>query len=334
MSHLYQRGDVYWLTFYKNGKRFFQSLNTKDRTTALYLKSKADKELVENKYIIHDPNMTCDIILKEYEAACQNRKIRKTILNDTARIKAFLNHGNIRIISQVTEKRLQEYLNARIADKITLSSANRFIATIKAWVNFAVRRKYILDNPLKDFRKYRAPQNPPKYLTHDEVKKLLDAARESRFYVPIVTALYTGMRYKEILYLEWSDINFEANTIIVRNKEGFTTKSKKYRTIPLHPTLCGILEPLKLKEGRCFDMSNHKRLFPKIVQAAGLKGVGFHHMRHTFASNLAMSGVDLYTISQVLGHSTITVTQQYSHLTKDHMRGAVEKLKFPTDVTR
>ena len=329
MASLYKRNNIYWISFYKNGRHYCQSLKTKDRATANYLKSKIEQELTEGKYIIYEEEPACDKILKEYLKATEHYKTNKTNKDDEARIRTFLSYAGIININQITEKKLQDYLNHRIStDKITLSTANRIISSIKAWLNFAVRRKYLFSNSIKDFKKYKSPQNPPKFLAKEEIKQILDISRNTHLYPAIFTALYTGMRKKELYSLEWQNIDFERDTIIVRNKEDFTTKSKKFRIIPLHNKLKEFLKPLRKETGKCFDPTNHKHLFPRIIKNTGLKKIGFHHFRHTFASHLCLQGVDLYTIAQLLGHSSIAVTQQYAHLTKDHIKASVEKLDF------
>lgn len=329
MGSLYKRGKLYWYAYYKDGKRYRKSLKTQDRETAKYLASKITQDVVENKYINYEVEQNCQKVLVEYKEASQFHKVAKTNKDDFSRIKAFLSYSGVTTLNQVTERKFQDYLNHRLnADKITLNTANRIIASVKAWLNFAVRRKYILINPLKDFKKYRSPQNPPKFLPKGEVEKIIVAAKESPLYPAVMTALYTGMRKKELATLDWPDVDFEGNVITVRNKDGFLTKSKKFRVVPLHNFLKGLLLPLKRSSGRCFNMVNHRKLLPAIIKKAGLKGIGWHHFRHTFASHLALQGVDLYTIAQILGHSDISVTQIYAHLTKDHIKSAVEKLNF------
>jgi site-specific recombinase XerD len=226
MASLYKRNNVYWVSFYKDDKHYCRSLKTQDRSTAIYLKSKIEQEITEGKYIIHETDPSCDKILKEYLNATEHYKVKKTCKDDEARIKSFISWAGITNINQITEKKLQDYLNHRINNKITLNTANRIIASIKAWLNFAVRRKYLFNNPIKDFKKYKIPQNPPKFLTKEEITQILDASKDSNLYSAIFTALYTGMRQKEIYFLEWPDINFERDNITVRNKQDFLTKSK------------------------------------------------------------------------------------------------------------
>jgi len=69
--------------------------------------------------------------------------------------------------------------------------------------------------------------------------------------------------------------------------------------------------------------------FKRACKKAGIENACLHTLRHTFASHLVMSGVDIMTLSKLLGHSSITMTEKYAHLAQDHLRGAVEKLKFP-----
>lgn len=66
----------------------------------------------------------------------------------------------------------------------------------------------------------------------------------------------------------------------------------------------------------------------KICRKKGLRGVSFHTLRHTFASHMVMSGVDLYTVSKLLGHSTVSVSEIYAHLRPEYMKESVSKLKY------
>lgn len=256
--------------------------------------------------------------------------MQKTIQNDESRIRAFLRWGGISKVQQITEKRLQEYLNHRINDdKLELSSANRLIATFKAWLNFAVRRKIIFENPLRYFKGYKPGRRNPIFLSLDDIKKVFRVTDGTRLYSPILTGLQTGMRPEEVFGAEWPDFDFENDEITVRHGGEVITKSRKERIIPITKKLKAHLLPLRKDSGRCFDSTNYKHDFPKLMETAGLKGIKFKHLRHTFASHLLMSGVDIYTVSQLLGHSSVKVTEEhYIHLTKDHKKAAIERLPY------
>lgn len=332
MSHLYRRppkAGIYWISFYKNNKHYAKSLKTKDPATAKYLQSKIDQDLHEDKYITYNANPLCLDALKEYIEATKNYKANKTLLDDDTRIKSFVEWSGSITLKKITEEKLQDYLNHRISnDRITLSSANRITSTIKAWLNFCVRRNYLAQNPIKTLKKYRLPQNPPKYLSQEEVNKILSAAKSTRLYPAILTALYTGMRKRELFSLEWPDIDFNKDTITVVNKDGFTTKSKRFRVIPLHNTLKTALLPLRKPQGRCFDATNYKHLFPEIIASCALKNIGWHHFRHTFASHLYIKTRDIYLVSELLGHSSLSVTKIYTHLVQGHAKNSLKQLQY------
>lgn len=330
MSHIYKRNSIYWLAFYKDGKLYRQSLKTKDRTTAHYSKSKIEQEVAEGKYTLYNPDITCDKVFEEYKKATTYHKAPDTCKLDNMRIASFLEWSGISKLNQITDKRLQDYLNHRIlTDKITLQTANHHITIIKTFLNFGVKRKFIPENPIKQFKKYKIPKNPPKFLTKDETEKLLKKAKATPLYPLILTGLYTGMRRNELFNLDWQDIDFARDIITVRNKDDFTTKSKNFRTIPLNNALKAVLLPRRKANGRCFDITNERRIFRRLIKDTGVKGeVGYHILRHTFASHLAMQGVDLTTIASILGHADISTTLIYAHLTKDHIKSAVEKLDF------
>jgi len=317
---------MFWLAYYRHSRLYRESLKTKDKTTAKYLQAKKDQELAEGKYITLDSLALT--VLEEYRLAYEHQKGKRTHTEDVARIRKFLEWAHIQKIGEVNEKKLQDYFNNRIQGKLEPNTVNRIMASMKTWLNFAVRRQYIKENPMKGIKMLRLPENPPRFLTKDEIEKVLKVAEKTDIYPAVATAIYTGMRKSELFTLEWIDIDFTRGTITVRNKEGFTTKSKKFRVIPLHPALKAILDRIKLKDGHCFDIINQRRIFDRIMRKAEIDDLGWHSLRHTFASQMIMSGADLVTVSKLLGHSDIKTTMIYSHLTGDHIRQAVGKLSF------
>jgi len=328
MSHLYKQKAVFWLAYSVQGKLIRKSLKTKDRATARYMQSKHDQDRLEGKAPVLNAGALA--VLDDFNKAYEHHKTHRTHIEDLARIRGFITWASIDKVSDINEKALQSYFNHRIeGDKLALNTVNRIMASLKTFLNFAVRRHYIPENPLKAIKKYRLPENTPRFLTKDEIARVLAQAKKTDLYPAVAAAIYTGMRRSELFHLEWSDVDLLQNRVTICNKEGFTTKSKKARVIPLHPTLCGILKAYRRAEGRCFDYTNQRRVFRRILRKAGLgKDVGWHSLRHTFASHLVMQGVDIVTVSKLLGHSTIATTMIYAHLTKEHERSAVEKLKF------
>jgi integrase len=151
-------------------------------------------------------------------------------------------------------------------------------------------------------------------------------------------SLYCGLRAGEIFNLTWSDVDFRNETIMIKD-----TKSGRNRNAIMTAAVKSMLE--QRKSCRQFDMifpsrtgdktTEVSRTFDRTVDRIGFnKGITdrrqkavFHTLRHTYASWLVMSGVDLYTVQKLMGHSTIAMTERYSHLAPDHLKGAVRKLE-------
>lgn len=337
MSHRYRRGRIYWLAYYHSGKLFRESLRTRDLASAKYLQSKKDQEISQGRAVVPDASSLCLTMLDEYLRFNEHRRTKEVNATARSRISRFLNWTDISAFSGISEKKLQDYLNYRINDeKVSLWEANNTVANLKAWLNWCVSQRRIPENPLRGAKKYRIPDNPKRFLSKEEISRLLATAADPGVYADrkpvlfpaIAAGIYTGMRQSEIFSLEWQDINFKTNQITVRNKEGFTTKSKKFRIIPLHIKLKRILLPLCRASGRCFDVTNHRRVFGRIARRSGLQGIGWHSLRHTFASHLVMGGADLATVSKLLGHASITTTMIYAHLSPGHVQGAIQRLKY------
>ena len=153
----------------------------------------------------------------------------------------------------------------------------------------------------------------------------------------ILTAIHTGMRYSELIGLEWDNVDFFNNNICVRraNVHGHvgTPKSNRIRYIPMTTELTSALSTHPRSNHLVFAYKNDwiryelSRLkLAKICKMAGIKKIAWHALRHTFASNLASAGIPLNAIQTLLGHSTINMTMRYSHLNKNDLKKAISVL--------
>ena len=154
------------------------------------------------------------------------------------------------------------------------------------------------------------------FLTPAQVQKLAEHCPEG-VQAAIWIALYTGARRGEILAMKPEDVSKNTLTIHARN-----TKTLRSRVIPivkpLRPWLKHLPLPYKSFEGL-------KTGFQRGRKAADMEHVNFHDLRHSCASILVASGADLYTVSKILGHASITTTQRYSHLQVKQQRTALVK---------
>jgi integrase len=148
----------------------------------------------------------------------------------------------------------------------------------------------------------------------------------------VLLALNTGMRRGELFKLKWAHVNFAGRILTV---VGPTAKSKKTRHIPLAEEAFDIL---KLWSERTKNseyvfpnadggvMSCIKTAWKRLMKDAGIKNFRFHDCRHTFASRLVMNGVDLNTVSELLGHASIEMTLRYAHLAPAKLAAAIDTL--------
>lgn len=156
-------------------------------------------------------------------------------------------------------------------------------------------------------------------------------------------AVLTGMRLSELINLKWEAVDLINRIIHVRNTDTFTTKSKKSRVIPMNEYLYKLLA--KRKEHAVCEYVFHKKMlkldrlyvskkFKKFVIDAGINPkLKFHSLRHTCASWLVQSGIDLYTVQKILGHSSVNVTARYAHLQQSQLSDAMNRLKISDAVS-
>lgn len=158
----------------------------------------------------------------------------------------------------------------------------------------------------------------PKSITAQEASRLRKMSfntREDLGYA-VSIAIYTGMRRGEVFGLEWEDVDFEKNSILVQRSYDGPTKSGKSRKIPLHPKLKEILFSLK-KSDNCIGSGKILKQFdPTFLLKKASKGVlgypiTFHQLRHTFATLALEAGRSPKLVQQTLGHSKLSTTLDY-----------------------
>ena len=149
----------------------------------------------------------------------------------------------------------------------------------------------------------------------------------------VLLSLHTGMRRGELFALTWQSVDLEAGRITVH---GATAKSGRTRHLPLNSEALAVLRgwrdqaadkaELVFSGKRGDALNNTRRSWEGVLRAARITRFRWHDMRHTFASNLVMAGVDLNTVRELLGHSDYKMTQRYAHLAPEHKAAAVERL--------
>lgn len=185
-----------------------------------------------------------------------------------------------------------------------------------------------------------------RWLTEGEAERLL-AATPAALLAAVMLGLLAGLRIEEMLHLRpQHDIDTKLGLITIQEQPKWHPKNRKRRVVPIAPQLRPVLEyhiahyaseewlfPSDVIEGKPINNTTFYDHFTRIVKNAELvggrrdpRGVVYHTLRHTFASWLVMKGVDLYTVSQLLGNSLSIVERTYAHLAPDYRQRAVDRL--------
>jgi integrase len=184
-------------------------------------------------------------------------------------------------------------------------------------------------NPAAGVRPLRESPGRIRFLEHEEEQNLLAAAGEP-LRTMVLVGIYAGLRLlSEALTLRWPDVDLKRGLLTV---QAAYAKSGKTRTVPLNRILRAALATLRQKapEGVAHrDGSLYRSIrttFHTACRRAGLKDVSPHVLRHTFASRLAMAGVDPRTIQELGGWASLEMVERYTHLSPTHKAEAVERL--------
>ena len=189
-------------------------------------------------------------------------------------------------------------------------------------------KRYSGENPVKGVKMFKENNQRLRFLEINEISKLLDNCEE--YLKPIVMiALNTGMRKSEILNLKWRDVDINRGIIYLYN-----TKNGEKREIPINEevdrALIGVRKNSESEYIFCWKNGEKIRdiriSFFTALQKSGIKEFRFHDLRHTAASHLVMSGVDLNTVRELLGHKSLKMTLRYAHLSPGHRKRAVDVL--------
>lgn len=203
-------------------------------------------------------------------------------------------------------------------------------------VDEEVRLRDALDRREQSIRDARRSGNQWRMARSFELKPDLDRVPLADHVKPLVLlAMNTGLRRGELFNLEWSDVDLPRALLTVR---AASAKTARVRRIPLNREALDMLTAWQATTsarggivfpspyGATVRMNNIKKSWGAVLKDAGITDFKFHDLRHHFASRLAMAGADLYVVKELLGHSTIAMTERYSHLAPEHRAGAVALL--------
>lgn len=219
----------------------------------------------------------------------------------------------------ITQKQLEDFIIWLVEKKnVGQSYQKAMIATITKFYKEIFQRNI----NLKHLYPKRKENKLPKFLTKEEVKKIL-AATENLKHKAILTTIYScGLRLSEVLELKIADIKTRENLLLVRQAKG-----KKDRVVMLSPLLLELLRTyyktykpktylFEGQEGEKYSERSVQQILKNaLIKASIISPASVHTLRHSYATHLLENGTDIRIIKELLGHNNIKTTEIYTHIT-------------------
>lgn len=241
-----------------------------------------------------------------------------------------------RLLCQIARKEVVEFMDEEL-EKNSAVSANKYLTVLRAVFKQALTLHAITENPVADVPLLDEKEHERKnYLLPDDLSRLVEASRQTKakFYMPAIICLGAehGASRQEILDLVWPKVNFDyAGKGIIQLVR---TKNQQERTEFLMPRTREMLLAWRdhqswMRHRKKVDHDDSTYVFCRLngqpikrfdkawretCRIAGIKDFHFHDLRHTFCSNLLLSGADLKDVKEMIGHADIAMTDRYSHL--------------------
>lgn len=256
------------------------------------------------------------------------------------------NNGGFDGWENVQERDIQIYLQNLADRKLARSSQARQMSSLHSFFRFLTRRKFIKIDPTQGITLRRGEKKLPEFFYENELKQVFDSLQDGRPLTVRNLALFelfyaTGMRVSEVSNLTLHQIDLNLQTILVHGKGNkdryvaFDDHTKKSLVKYLDNARPKLLKDESEQHvflsnlGKALSKRGIEYVMQKTFNQAGISGkVHPHELRHTFATAMLNNGADLRSVQELLGHSSLSATQIYTHVTMAHLKSDYEKY-FP-----
>lgn len=252
--------------------------------------------------------------------------------NDLQKFNEYVDKNN----KQIDRKYMQNYIEY-LSKEMNPKSVSRNISTLKSFCKFLMLNKEIKTNPMEEISNPKIRKSLPKVLTEEEINKLLDIPLNNHFdyrNIAMLELMYSsGLRVSELVNLKVNDVDLDEGLVRIFGK------GSKERIVPLDDYAIDEIntyitshrrELFKHGENDYLFLNNHGekitrqgffKILKKIAQEKNIKTeFSPHTLRHSFATHLLKHGADLRSIQELLGHSDISSTQIYTHITNERLK--------------
>ncbi len=282
-------------------------------------------------------------ILKEYVYYLRRRKglTENTIKAYERDLEDYINHlikyRNIPDVSNINRRDILAYLKTLQKNDIKPVSITRKLSSIKGFHEYMLKESIVKEDVSYDIKTPKLEKNLPSVLTVDEIVDLMNLVSGdeplSLRNLALLELIYgSGLRVSELLNLNLQDIHFNAKYVKI------VGKGKKERIVPINDMSIKAIKNY-LANGRVHLVKEENnilflnqygnklsrqgffKILKKLANDAGInKEISPHTLRHSFATHLLESGIDLRSLQELLGHEDISTTQIYTHISKSHLK--------------
>ena len=281
--------------------------------------------------------------IKEFLSYIQVEKgLARHTLESYARDLARLNSWatlNKKAVIELTRADLRKWIASLTRDGLAPTSVARAVSAVRGFYKFLMLDGHIKRQPAEDLDTPQRFAYLPRFLNEDEINQLLaapdistDEGIRDRAILELMYA--TGVRVSELASLKQSDVDLQAGLVVCHGK------GNKERRVPLGKSAIHWLQQygavkaaygtqhsvhLFLHRGKPFNRHFVWSLIKRYSESVGINNVSPHTLRHSFATHLLQHGADSRSVQALLGHSDISTTQIYTHITDSHLRNAYQR---------
>lgn len=335
--YLSKRSNGVYYLWYRDELERKQKISTKTthKAEALQFLSEFKRNQQERKQKLQ--RVSLSEFTRDYLTHCSSKHTRKTLKDSSVALRGLLRVAGDLPLHKIGVREIDSYLSMKTSEA-SQWTARKHYAHLASAFETARKWKCIPANPFRQVEKPKVPEIQPAHFTKLNFQQLLSVIADQDFREVCIFAVSTGLRLGELVALQWRDVDFVRKVIVVQNSETFTTKSKRIRVVPMNEQLWRT-SAVRKESATCalvFHHNNEKlnadwvsKTFKRYVRTAKLsERLHFHSLRHTFATWLVQSGVGIYEVQKLLGHSSVAVTQIYAHLAPSELHNAVEKISL------
>lgn len=353
---IYPRGktQIYVADFWHDGKHHRQSLETRNLKVATQKAVKLDAQLAADAFQTPPPPTAIEQAVTDYIAFLRvEGRARRTIVRyqcELNNLRDFLKSLHVTRLSQITPTHFDKFR----AHCKGMGHGPRTLwhesVVVKQFVKWCHRRRLVAENAIADYKITKPILEPREGPSLEQINQVLEIAPNLRK-VELATLAFTGMRSGELQRLRFEDVDLKQGWIKIVSRDGAETKTRRSRSVPIHPRLLAMLETLPKKKRVWFFSAQPSERYPdgshwinpkrlnddfakylvRLKLPVGRKAMGFtvHSLRHFFETFCVNAGIPQRVIDAWLGHSSDrSMASIYYKLSEADSKAFMQKVPF------